>query len=319
MKDFTTDPGLQLMHKISRSFVVPGYVADADQSDFETNENSVSKCAMISPEPRLPAHNRASTWYSYASFVTQKESSELEQVELDKIESYLKAAAESLGIIDDINAVDVTYAVSKVASEETTERLPVRGEAEAKVAAEAFAELSDTSVTERVELARKISAYGFDNEYIKRSTCHYGCYDGKAVASLLRRTENTYATKLAEMCEGLSPQEMQANHKMAAEICEAANVLGDRPEIELAVNTVDPVAFLSNGSVVKESQLTAANSNILVAAATGVVSLNDSKYVKAAQDMSADLADDLVADLTAQGISVEVNPGDGFDFTITTL
>ena len=35
--------------------------------------------------------------------------------------------------------------------------------------------------------------------------------------------------------------------------------------------------------------------------------------------MSAELADDLVADLTAQGISVEVNPGDGFDFTITTL
>ncbi len=106
---------------------------------------------------------------------------------------------------------------------------------------------------------------------------------------------------------------------MAAEICEAAGVFDDRPEIKLAVNTVEPVAFLNNGSVVKESQLTAANSNILVAAATGVVSLGDNKYVKAAQDMSAELADDLVADLTAQGISVEVNPGDGFDFTITTL
>ncbi len=319
MKDFTTDPGLQLMHKISRSFVVPGYVADADQSDFETNENSVSKCAMISPEPRLPAHNRASTWYSYASFVTQKESSELEQADLDKIESYLKVAAESLGIIDDINAVDVTYAASKVASEETSEKFPVRGEAEAKAAAEAFPAITDASVEERVALARKISAYGFDNDYVKRSTCHYGCYDGKAVANLLRSTENPHAIKLAEMCEGLSPQEMQEHHKMAAEICEAAGVFDDRPEIKLAVNTVEPVAFLNNGSVVKESQLTAANSNILVAAATGVVSLGDNKYVKAAQDMSAELADDLVADLTAQGISVEVNPGDGFDFTITTL
>ncbi len=178
---------------------MPGYVADADQSDFETNENSVSKCAMISPEPRLPAHNRASTWYSYGSFVPQKESSELEQADLDKIESYLKVAAESLGIIDDINAVDVTYAASKVASEETSEKFPVRGEAEAKAAAEAFPAITDASVEERVALARKISAYGFDNDYVKRSTCHYGCYDGKAVANLLRSTENPHAIKLAEM------------------------------------------------------------------------------------------------------------------------
>ncbi len=193
MKDFTTDPGLQLMHKISQVFEVPGYVADAAQSDFETNENSVSKCAMISPEPRLPAHNRASTWYSYAAFVTQKESSELEQVELDKIASYLRDAAQSLGITEDIDAIDSAYAADKVASEETDEHFPVRGAAEAKAAAAAFPALEATTVADRVALARKISAYGFDNDYIKRSTCHYGCYDGKAVASLLRSTENPHA------------------------------------------------------------------------------------------------------------------------------
>jgi len=308
------------MHKISRQFVIPDYVSNADQSTLATNGDSVKTCAIISPEPRLPAHNKASTWYSYASFVTQKESSELESAELEKIESYLKASAESLGIIDDINAVDVTYAVSKVASEATTEKFPVRGEAEAKVAAAAFTALDDTSVAERVDLARKISAYGFDNEYIKRATCHYGCYDGKAVGQVLRATDNPHAIKLAELCEGFSPQEMQDHHQMAAEICEAANVFGDneRPEIKLAVNTVDPVAILANGSVVKTSALLECNSNILVAASTGIVSLDTNKNVKAAQDLSEGLANELCSELHKEGFNVEVD-SQGFEFRITSL
>jgi len=325
LRDFSSDPGNQLLHGLAVKYQFPDYVLAATESDCRSEGYAV-KCAQLAPEPRLPTHTKAATWLSYAAFMEQRNA--LPKEERDKIARFLQDRVERWDIVADINLLEATASSLEKHANETTEMYPVRNAVEAKAASvwlenELMQPVPSIKVADRIDLARKIAEWIEPSPRVKAAACFSGCVDGKKVAAKVRELnathKNPHLESLAKVAEDSSPVEMQLHHAEAAVILEAVTGMPNS-ETFLKVSSDDPMVFLANGAVVPRQCFddgikSAALDAAYVACVTNVPELNGKQIdnVKLAESMSRSLADMFCDDLEKAGVRFEVRrPRDDF-------
>lgn len=317
LRDISTDTGRQLFTKLAHKYPFPQYVLSVSLEDVKSEGNR-SKCAQLLPEPSLPTHTKAATWLSYACFVEQR--NELPEEQRVKIASFLEERARFWGIQDDVNEIERIESQLVKSANEAVEAFPVRNEEEA-IAADRWLNhrlahnIESMSTEERIDLANKIATFITPSPLVRVATCKVGCFEGKKVAAKLRdfnkQRKIAEVEQLAKMAEDYSPSEMQDAHAVAAVILSRVTDIAC-PEIFLKVSTEEPVVFLSNGAVVKQSAVKTSDSPILEVARnvnTKFAMINSAtNNVRAAEQMSEDVAYMFCDDLAKAGIAFEVKP-----------
>jgi hypothetical protein len=312
--DFASDSGRQLLHTIVTKYEFPPYVLAAETDGLKTAGNH-DVCAVLNPLPKLPTHDKASTWLSYAYFREQR--NQLGQFDSNKIAKYLDERVKFWGIEADIAELDRVDSEIKTAMAQTPERYPVRNNREAKAAndwltTEVSRPEPSIKVVDRISVARKIAAFIEPSAMVNDLCCHRGCYNPAAVAKKIATIADQHPQlKLAaDMVKQLTPSELQGMHdKLAQFIGTLSNVTV--PETWLQVGTKEPVAFFSNGAVVKTSVLRDLNSSVVAAARitakTPALNTTDGK-IACLIETGPRLADMVCSDLVEAGLPIEVHP-----------
>lgn len=318
LRDFSSDSGRQLLNKLAVQYTFPEYVLSASEDDFRT-EGNAAKCAQLAPEPRLPTHTKAATWLSYASFISQRNG--LAATEREKIANFLRDRADRWGIVDEIDALEAEHVARDKQAREVCEKYPVRSVVEAKAANDWLTERLRSehpgiNAQDRIELARKIAAMTEASPEVIDAACVFGCCDGKKVAAKLRelnsKLSNAMIEQMAKVAEDASPVSVQTMH---ADMAIALDAITDLPrsEVFLKVSTDEPVIYLTNGAVVRQSDVpenfkSAALDSSYETQCGDMPTFDgmSADIVSTASKMSRSLADMFCDDLAAAGVRFEV-------------
>lgn len=270
--DFASDTGYQLFNKIAVKHALPSYVLVQNTAKL-ADEDSLHSCAMLAPTPRFPTHSKAACWLSHAYYLQERDKIAAE--DRDRIERFLLKKAAFWDILPDVQAmIEREAAVIKQASEQP-EAFPLRTDEEQLAAAkwllDGYRQKQSHAVPirDRISLAERLVDSGVasqlpagDSELLWKAACRRGCYDGRLVAEKLAASAvlQPYlpAAKLAGVFDKLVGMSMQSQHKTAAIACDKHSVFGNAPaELELAVNTGEPVFVFPSGSVVTKRAMDA--------------------------------------------------------------
>jgi len=263
--DFASDTGYQLFNKIAVKHSLPNYVLVQNTANL-ADDDSLHSCAMLAPTPRFPTHSKAACWLSHAYYLQERDKIATEDRE--RIEKFLLKKAAFWDIMGDIETmIEREAAVIKQASEQP-ETFPLRTSEEQLAAAtwllDGYRKKQSHAVpiSDRIDLAGRLIDSGIesqlptnDAELLWKAACRRGCYDGRLVAEKLAASVilQPYlpAAKLAAVFDKLVGMSMQSQHKTAALACDKHRVFGDSPaELELAINTGEPVFVFPSGSVI---------------------------------------------------------------------
>jgi len=328
--DLRSDTGRQLLNKIAGKYRCPAYVLAASVEDLSTPEpGNETKFAAYNPTGSLPHWSPAATWVSYAYLQEQQHS--LPKDEYAKIAGRLRSAGETWGITADLDAIDGTELRLVKEAADTSEPYPVRNAQEAAAAREFLLgqlELprGERSIAceDRIKLAGQLVDFGYIDEPLVRVSCRTGCYDAVKVAKLLTdaiadRKQAGVADdngmslmeKVAFALPDLSPDELQKQQPVLAVAADRMGLFDGPAELELSVNSVDPVVILSNGCVVKAAHLQDMPDELydLFHKTTGEVSLSrrTANWAKLASKVPYDVASEFVAHMEHLGHRCEVS------------
>jgi len=262
--DFASDTGYQLFNKIAVKHALPNYVLVQNTAKL-ADDDSLHSCAMLSPTPRFPTHSKAACWLSHAYYLQERDKIAAEDRE--RIEKFLLKKAAFWDIMDDVEMMIAREAAVIKQASEQSEAFPLRTDEEQLAAATWLLDgyrkkqAHAVPINDRISLAGRLLDAGIesqlpanDAELLWKAACRRGCYDGRLVAEKLAASVvlQPYlpAAKLAAVFDKLVGMAMQSQHKTAAIACDKHHVFGDAPaELELAVNTGEPVFVFPSGSV----------------------------------------------------------------------
>jgi len=228
--------------------------------------------AVISPQPRLPCHNKAATWLNHAYYLEQREGIDTRQRE--RIEQNLSKFAAFWGIENDVK--ELVNRETEIAIEQNSYDtvIPLRSPEETLVAAEWLVKSArEVTSEEGVETTAKMASSVLDQlnnysleinaehrEKLEKLACRKGCNLGSKVAEALRslkakNEENVdLINKIASEIESVDGQALQELHLKLAQFVQN-NCDTELPQVAVAPVDHDVYHELVNESVVSESDL----------------------------------------------------------------
>jgi hypothetical protein len=271
IQDWFSDYSRQIFHTIQAKHELPDYVKKAID-DNQLKDARPHDFAVISPQPRLPCHNKAATWLNHAYYLEQLENIDTNQRR--RIEQNLSKFASFWGIEDDVKTLVNREADIAVEQNSYDTIIPLRSPEETLVAAEWLVKSArEVTAEEGIETTAKMASsildqldnYSLDlaDEHkvkLEKLACRKGCNLGVKVAEAIRslkvKSEDSIELidKIASEIEAVDGEELQELHmKLAKLVSNACEV--DLPQVAVAPVDHGKYYKLANEVTVSESDL----------------------------------------------------------------